>query len=120
MRSRSAVFGVTDLLLLGTVCIWAVNFIVSKNVISGALEPIEFTALRFAVASLVLLPLLRGLTPGERAVSHDDRWKITGLGLIGNSQYQIFFITALAKPHWQTPCRPMPHSSWQRLRSLSR
>ena len=96
MRSRTALFGVTDLLLLGTVCIWAVNFIVIKNVISGSLEPIAFTALRFAVASIVLLPLLRSLTPAERAVNDSDRWKIVGLGLIGNSLYQIFFITALA------------------------
>ena len=96
MRSRTALFGITDLLLLSTVCIWAVNFIVVKNVISGSLEPIAFTALRFAVASIVLLPLLRGLTPAERAVNGGDRWKIVGLGLIGNTLYQIFFITALA------------------------
>lgn len=96
VRQRAALFGLTDLLLLVTVCIWAVNFIVIKNVISGALSPIAFTALRFAVASLVLLPLLRSLTPAERAVSQDDRWKIAGLGLIGNTLYQIFFITALA------------------------
>lgn len=96
MRSRTALFGVTDLLLLFTVCIWAVNFIVIKNVISGALQPIAFTALRFAVASLVLLPLLRSLTPVERAVTGSDRRKIVGLGLIGNSLYQVFFITALA------------------------
>src|SRR5512136_2907031 len=96
MKERTALFGVTDLLLLGTVSIWAVNFIVTKNVISGSLEPIAFTALRFAVASIVLLPLLRGLTPAERAVNDGDRWKIVGLGLIGNSLYQIFFITALA------------------------
>jgi drug/metabolite transporter (DMT)-like permease len=96
LKERTPLFGVTDLLLLATVCIWAVNFIVIKNVISGSLQPIAFTALRFIVASLVLLPLLRGLTPAERAVSRDDRWKIIGLGLIGNTLYQIFFITALA------------------------
>jgi drug/metabolite transporter (DMT)-like permease len=96
MRSRTALFGVTDLLLFGTVCIWAVNFIVIKNVISGSLQPMAFTALRFVVATLALLPLLRSLTPAERAVSHGDRWKIVGLGLIGNTLYQVFFITALA------------------------
>jgi drug/metabolite transporter (DMT)-like permease len=96
MKDRAALFGVTDLLLLATVCIWAVNFIVIKNVIGGALPPIAFTALRFVVASLVLLPLLRGLTPAERAVNSRDRRKIVGLGLIGNTLYQIFFIIALA------------------------
>jgi drug/metabolite transporter (DMT)-like permease len=96
MRPRTALFGVTDLLLFGTVCIWAVNFIVIKNAIGSALPPIAFTALRFVVASIVLLPLLRGLTPAERAVTGADRWNIIGLGLIGNSLYQVFFITALA------------------------
>lgn len=96
MKERSPLFGLTDLLLFGTVCIWAVNFIVIKNVISGALEPIAFTALRFALAAVILLPLLRSLTPAERAVSSSDRWKIIGLGLIGNSLYQVFFITGLA------------------------
>lgn len=96
MKDRSPLFGVTDLLLLFTVCIWAVNFIVIKNVISGSLQPIAFTALRFVVASSVLLPLLRGLTPAERAVNDSDRWKIVGLGLIGNALYQIFFITSMA------------------------
>jgi drug/metabolite transporter (DMT)-like permease len=96
MKERAPLFGLTDLLLLATVCIWAVNFIVTKNVISGALQPIAFTALRFALASIILLPLLRSLTPAERAVSGSDRWKIIGLGLIGNTLYQIFFITALA------------------------
>src|SRR5262245_46474327 len=96
MRSRAALFGVTDVLLLGMVCIWAVNFIVVKNVISGSLEPLAFTALRFAAASAVLLPLLRRLPPAERAVCGSDRWLIVVLGLIGNSLYQIFFITSLA------------------------
>jgi drug/metabolite transporter (DMT)-like permease len=69
---------------------------VIKNVIGGALAPIAFTALRFTLAALILLPMLRSLTPAERAVSSSDRWKIIGLGLVGNSLYQVFFITGLA------------------------
>ncbi len=82
MRQRPPLFGLTDLLLLVTVSIWAVNLIVIKNVIGGALQPIAFTALRFALAALILLPLLRSLTPAERAVSRGDLWKIIGLGLL--------------------------------------
>ena len=32
----------------------------------------------------------------ERAVTGSDRWKIVGLGLIGNTSYQLFFITGIA------------------------
>ncbi len=96
MKDRSPLFGLNDLLLFITVCIWAVNFTVVKNVISGALAPIAFTALRFALASILLLPLLRGLAPAESATSRADKWKIIGLGLIGNTFYQVFFILALA------------------------
>jgi drug/metabolite transporter (DMT)-like permease len=95
MRQRSPLFGLTDLLLLITVFFWAINLIVIKNVIGGALQPIAFTALRFALAAIILLPLLRSLTPAERAVSPGDLWKIIGLGFLGNSLYQIFFITGL-------------------------
>jgi drug/metabolite transporter (DMT)-like permease len=96
MKERAPLFGLTDLLLLVTVFFWAINLIVIKNVIGSALPPIAFTALRFALAAAILLPLLRSLTPAERAVSGSDRWKIIGLGLIGNSLYQVFFITGLA------------------------
>jgi drug/metabolite transporter (DMT)-like permease len=96
MRQRPPLFGLTDLLLLVTVFFWAINLIVIKNVIGGALPPIAFTALRFTLAAFILLPMLHSLTPTERAVSSSDRWKIIGLGFIGNSLYQVFFITGLA------------------------
>jgi len=95
MRQRPPLFGLTDLLLLFTVFFWAINLIVIKNVIGGALPTIAFTALRFALAAIILLPLLRTLTPAERAVSPGDLWKIIGLGFLGNSLYQIFFIIGL-------------------------
>ena len=96
MKSRASLFTPTDLLLLVTIGFWAINLTVIKNIISGALPPLSFTALRFALGSIILLPLLRGLLPAERAVTGGDRWKIVGVGLIGNTFYQLFFITGIA------------------------
>jgi drug/metabolite transporter (DMT)-like permease len=96
MKNRASLFTPTDLLLLVTIGFWAINLAVIKNVISGSLPPLSFTALRFALGSIILLPLLRGLLPAERAVTNSDRWKIVGLGLIGNTFYQLFFITGMA------------------------
>ena len=96
MKKRALLFTPTDLLLLVTIGFWAINLTVIKNVISGTLPPLSFTALRFALGSIILLPLLRGLLPAERAVTGSDRWKIVGVGLIGNTFYQLFFITGIA------------------------
>lgn len=96
MKNRASLFTPTDLLLLATIGFWAINLTVIKNVISGTLPPLSFTALRFALGSIILLPLLRGLLPAERAVAGSDRWKIVGVGLIGNTFYQLFFITGIA------------------------
>src|SRR5512136_2055224 len=95
MKQRAALFSTTDLLLLVIVFLWALNFTVVKNSIGSGLPPLVFTALRFTLAAIILLPLLRSLTPAERAVSRSDWWKIAGLGLLGNSLYQIFFIIAI-------------------------
>lgn len=93
MNSRASLFTFTDLLLLSMVSIWAVNFTVVKNVIGGALSPVAFTTLRFALASLILLPLARrGGPPLRRA----DLWRIGAAGFIGNALYQVLFINGLA------------------------
>ncbi len=93
VNSRQSLFSLTDLLLLTMVSIWAINFSVIKNVISGDLPPIAFTALRFALATLVLLPLLRDRA--DYRSQPGDRWKIAGVGLIGNTLYQILFINGI-------------------------
>jgi drug/metabolite transporter (DMT)-like permease len=95
MKSRTPLFTLTDLSLVLVAAIWGLNFTVVKNVTSGALQPIEFAALRFMLAALFLLPLLRSLTPAERAVPSGDWWKIAGLGFIGNTCYQVMFAISI-------------------------
>jgi len=72
---------------------WAGNFIVVKGAI-GILPPIGFTFLRYAVAAITLLILLRWRT-GAIGLPRGDVAKIMGLGVIGFGCYQILWPVAL-------------------------
>jgi len=90
-------FGRTDLMLLALVSVWGVNFSVVKGAISGSdapFSPIAFNAIRFSIAAVCLLALVRWI--GEAApASRGDRLPIFGLGLLGNSLYQVLFIVGI-------------------------
>jgi drug/metabolite transporter (DMT)-like permease len=93
----SARFSRIDLLLLLIVSVWGVNFSVVKSAISGPAAPFTptvFNALRFSVAAVILLGLLRR-SGGERPASRRDWLAIFGLGLVGNTLYQFLFIVGL-------------------------
>ena len=93
----TARFTRTDLMLLALVGVWGINFSVVKSAISGPdapFTPFGFNALRFAVAALTLLILLR--RTGEAVPASRRDWlAIAGLGLFGNLLYQVFFITGI-------------------------
>jgi drug/metabolite transporter (DMT)-like permease len=72
---------------------WAGNFIVVKGAI-GILPPIGFTFLRYALAAVTLLTLLR-LREGRLLIPHGDVVRIMGLGVIGFGCYQILWPVAL-------------------------
>jgi drug/metabolite transporter (DMT)-like permease len=82
--------GRTDLLLFLLVLIWAVNFSVIK-VALAQLEPLAFNALRFPLAALLVLGVLRRRGPLPRPARADVP-RIVALGLLGNVFYQFFFI----------------------------
>jgi drug/metabolite transporter (DMT)-like permease len=73
--------------------IWGVNFSVIKVALEE-LAPLAFNALRFPLASLVLLVLLRARGPLVLP-SPGDRLRLLGLGLLGNTLYQLFFILGI-------------------------
>ena len=75
------------------VLIWGTNFSVTKAVLDS-LPPLIFTALRFALASVVLLVLLRVLEP-KRSISKSTWLKLIVIGIIGNTLYQPAFILGL-------------------------
>jgi drug/metabolite transporter (DMT)-like permease len=70
--------------------IWGVNFSVIKTALEGV-SPLAFNALRFPLASLVLLAVLSAT--GQLGLPRrTDMVRIVALGLLGNVGYQLFFI----------------------------
>lgn len=94
ITSSSAGVNTTDLLLLMMALIWGSNFTAIKYSLEDFL-PLSFNALRFTLASLVMLvgalPRLYGfkLAPG-------DGRRLFLLGLLGNTCYQSLFIIGMA------------------------
>ena len=85
---RLAEFGVVIVMAL-----WAGNFIVVKGAL-GTLPPVGFTALRYGLASLSLLVLMRW-RDGTIQLPHGDIRSIAVLGIIGVGIYQIVWVVAL-------------------------
>ena len=74
--------------------IWGVNFSVMKLAIAQ-IPALPFTAVRFALASLLLWLALRVIEGPARLASADLR-RLVILGVLGNTLYQIAFILGLA------------------------
>ncbi len=74
--------------------IWGVNFSVTKIAI-GQMPALPFTAIRFALASLLLWVVLRA-TEGPAALPPAEVRRLVVLGLVGNTLYQLAFILGLA------------------------
>ncbi|MEO8226022.1 MAG: DMT family transporter [Gemmatimonadota bacterium] len=81
--------------MVAVVVIWGVNFSVSKWSLRQ-FPPLGFTALRFVIASIVLLAVLRW-REGRIRPPAGATWPLARLGLIGNSIYQIAFIIGLSR-----------------------
>ncbi len=79
--------------LLVLVLIWGLNFPIIKQAL-GEIDPLAFNALRFPLASLVVLALLRARGPLPRP-RRQDLPRIVLLGLAGNVAYQLLFILGL-------------------------
>ena len=73
--------------------LWAGNFIVVKGAV-GTLPPVGFTALRFGLAGLCLLALMRW-RDGAIRLPHGDIRSIALLGIIGFGVYQMLWVVAL-------------------------
>lgn len=86
---RSAV-----LWMLLVVAIWGLNISVSKWTLTE-FPPLAFTALRFLLAAVLLMAVLYR-REGELRLPRRAFWPVVGLGLVGNTIYQMGFIFGLA------------------------
>jgi drug/metabolite transporter (DMT)-like permease len=82
-----------ELGVLVVMAFWAGNFIVVKGAI-GILPPVGFTFLRYVVAAVTLLLLLRW-REGSFRLPRGDTLKIAVLGMVGFGCYQILWTVAL-------------------------
>ena len=73
--------------------VWAANFIVVKDALS-VLPPVGFTMLRYGLASISLLAILRW-TEGTISLPRPDTIRILVLGGLGFGLYQILWTTGL-------------------------
>lgn len=84
-----------DLTMVLVVLIWGGNFAVLKTAYSQ-IAPFPFTAIRFALAT-VLMMLLLWWREGDCRFPPGTFWKFVWLGVIGNTVYQAFFANGLAR-----------------------
>ncbi|MGH7580743.1 MAG: DMT family transporter, partial [Gemmatimonadales bacterium] len=82
-----------DLGMLLVALIWGVNFSVTKGVFPR-FPPLAFTGVRFAIASLLLYPLVRRLE-GPDPLPPGVLGRLIVLGVVGNTLYQLGFISGL-------------------------
>ena len=84
-----------DLGMLAVVLIWGINFSVTKGAFA-TFPPLAFTAVRFAIASVILVLLVRRVE-GSGPLPDGSLTRLVVLGVVGNTLYQIAFISGLAR-----------------------
>jgi drug/metabolite transporter (DMT)-like permease len=87
--------GRTDLLILLVIVLWAVNLSVIKIGLRS-LSPHGFNAIRLGLAALAYAAILIARPRARRLAKKGDGWKAAGLGLLGITFYQVFFIKAVS------------------------
>lgn len=80
--------------MLATVLFWAGNFSATKLALPY-IPPLAFTAIRFTIGTGLLWLILRRLEP-EHDLAPGLGWTLVLLGVVGNTIYQLCFISGLA------------------------
>lgn len=87
-------FSIHDFEMLIVALIWGGNFSISKFALAQ-MHPLQFSAVRFTLASLLLWLLMRR-TGTSAPLPRKTLWGLVVLGLIGNTLYQTIFMTGLS------------------------
>ncbi len=74
--------------------IWGGNFSVSKYALTQ-LPVLPFSALRFLIATALLWVIVHAIEPASR-IPRGAFWRLVVLGIIGNTLYQLAFMTGLS------------------------
>jgi drug/metabolite transporter (DMT)-like permease len=90
LHQSTSSHGPTYFALAALIFIWAANFSVVKYALRD-MSPLAFNGLRFALASILLWVIVK---VGGRSMAMDRRYwpALIGLGLLGNTVYQVLFI----------------------------
>jgi drug/metabolite transporter (DMT)-like permease len=87
--------GRTDILILLVIVLWAVNLSVIKIGLRE-LSPHAFNAIRLSLAALAYAAVLVARRRKGGLARKGDGWKAAGLGLLGITFYQVFFIKGVS------------------------
>ncbi|WP_240359944.1 DMT family transporter [Pyxidicoccus trucidator] len=87
-------FSASDLAIIGVVIIWGTNYTVVKEAL-GTIPPLAFMSLRFAIAAVAMGALL-WVVEGWKPLPMKVFLKLTALGLVGNTVYQLCFVLGLS------------------------
>ncbi|MFB0535069.1 MAG: DMT family transporter [Anaerolineae bacterium] len=93
LNTPGRTFSLIDLMLLAMILIWGINFSVVKAALAE-MTPLSFNSIRFLLASTLTLLSLK-LVEGGVGFAREDWWRLLGLGLIGNTCYQLLFINGI-------------------------
>jgi drug/metabolite transporter (DMT)-like permease len=87
-------FGPIDAALVGMTVIWGLNFVVVKATFDE-IAPFAFVAVRFAIAAILLILIVR-VRQGGFVIPRRDWGRVALLGIIGTTIYQPLYISGLA------------------------
>lgn len=93
--SSKTKFSSVDLMLIGMSFVWGINFSIVKIALAD-LSPLTLNAIRFSIASTLLLILL-WIREQSLSIRREDVSRFVLLALIGNTVYEFIFINGIAR-----------------------